>query len=594
MESVQNAMEFLAAFPEEPLAFVEHEIRSRIQAVAQSRSERGEDEHPELSAELAALAFVEDYQQDHWGTYYGPMFVLPNDQGQMVEYPSISKLSDSTIRYWERRAHQASHPCLRIRYADLVWDLSEVVCEARPDYRMAQIAIDATIEVANHRLHKYDVSTIKKLRRALGLALSLNDENRVAQVRDTIIEFEDMVAEDDLPGKWGFAFEALIENKKVPTTKEQVNRIIDSLESRLARFHDRPSPGTTEITASEAAALKLEDYYQSVQNSNDAKRVIRTYADIVEAAAPNLEPLVAHYWLRHLFELLSSKGYKEQADALTEQIRIAGESTVKNLSEISHEISIPQEELDAYFDSFIEGSLEDALIRVAFHFVPDPERTTQQVKDMAGKAPLQALIANTILDREGRPIAQIGSVENDLEGRVVSQTSQNLQIEAHFLRGVIDKVHDHYETQVDDLVEYLSRCPVFDEEMKPTLQVGLSAYFNDDHISSISVLIPQIEASIRSLARLVGAPVYKVSRQGGLLLRNLDDLLRDSAITDTLGSRLVSYLLILLTDQRGWNLRNIVCHGLVPPRRFGRSQADRVLHILLVLSMIEEKNDSSD
>lgn len=590
MDTAPNLDELLASIPETPHAFAEHEIRSKIEAIGRPHAERWEEPSPELSAELAALAFVEDYPQDHWGTYYGPMFVLPNDQGQMVEYPSIGALTEPTIQYWQKRAHEATHPCLRLRYADLVWDLVEPVCGTKPDHRIASIAIDAAIETAKRRLHKHDVFTIKKLRRALDLALSLNDKNRIAKVRDAIIEFEDAIAQDELPGTWGFAFDTLIGNKRIPITDKQVRHIIESLESRLTRLHDSPSPGTTEITAAESAALKLERHYQAYQNSTDARRVIRTYADVVTAAAPALEPLVAHHWLRHLFILLSSKGMGEEAVALTEQIRSMGESTVQNLKQISHEISIPKDELEAYYDSFCEGSLEDALIKVAGHFVPDPERIVQQVRDFAEKAPFQALIANTILDHEGRAVAQIGSVESDLEGRVVSQTSQNLQIEAFFLRGIIDSVFSHYRPQADDLVQFLSRSPVFEAEMKPALHVGLSTYLDGDHISSICVLIPQVEAAIRSLAKLIGAPLYRVGRHGGLVLRTLDDLLRDEAISGTLGSRVASYYLILLTDKRGWNLRNNVCHGLVPPNVLGRGQANRVLHVLLLLSMLEARD----
>ena len=590
MDTTQNLDEFLASIPETPHAFAEHEIRSKIEAIGRPYTEHEEEPSPELSAELAALAFVEDYPQDHWGTYYGPMFVLPNDQGQMVEYPSINALTEPMIQYWQKRAHEATHPCLRLRYADLVWDLSESVCGKKPDYRIASIVIDATIETAKRQLHKHDVFTIKKLRRALDLALSLNDKNRIAEVRDAIIEFEDAITQDDLPGTWGFAFETLLGNKRIPITDKQVRHIIESLESRLIRLHDRPSPGTIEITAAESAALKLERYYQSNQNSTYAHHAIRTYADIVEAAASALEPLVAHHWLCHLFSLLSSKGMGEEAAALTEQIRSTNESTVQNLKQIPHEISISKDELEAYYDSFNKGSLEDALTRVAGHFVPDLEQIVQPVKNLAEKAPLQALIAHTILDHEGRAVAQIGSVESDLEGRAIRQISQNLQIEAFFLRGVIDSVFSHFRPQADDLVQYLSRSPIFETEMKPALHAGLSTYLDEDHISSICVLIPQIEATIRSLAKLIGAPLYRVGRHGGLVLRTLDNLLRDEAISETLDSRVASYFRILLTDQRGWNLRNNVCHGLVPPNMLGRGQADRVLHVLLLLSMLEARD----
>jgi hypothetical protein len=592
MESYEDAKAYLDSLPEDSRAFAFREVRSAIMPAANSLTDRGEEVGPELSAELAALAFVEDYPQEHWGTYYGPMFVLPNEEGQMVEYPSVNALTASAIEYWERRAGEVSHPCLRQRYADIVWDLSEQVSGNRPDYRVAHLVIESTVEASTKRLAKHDTLTIKQLKRALDLSLSLNDQARIARVRDAMIEFEDLVSEDDLPGTWGFCFDNLVSNKHVPLSDDQTHHIIEGLETRLATFAARPNPGTTEITAAESAALRLEKYFKSEGDVEEANRVIRQYAKIVTASVDNLEPLVAHHWLRHLFDLLSSKGLNQDAAALTETLRSVGERTVEALSEISHEVSIPQEEVEEYLASFKGGTLDESLVRIAASFVPDPDHVLEQVKDLAQKAPLQALISHTVLDREGRAVAQVGSVEEDIEGRVIRQTSQNMQIEAFFLAGAIDAVVAHFSPHRDDLAAFLSRSPVFNEEMEPALKAGLSAYLGGDYLSSVCVLIPQIEVAVRNLAKLVGVPLFRPGRHGDLLLRNLDDLLRDEIITTIMGARMSSYLQLLLVDQRGWNLRNIVCHGLVPSSALGRGEADRVLHALLLISFIQKKDDA--
>jgi hypothetical protein len=52
-------------------------------------------------AEQMAFGFLADCPNDNsgWGTYYDPIFVLPNKQGQMVEYPSIQKVTKETLIY---------------------------------------------------------------------------------------------------------------------------------------------------------------------------------------------------------------------------------------------------------------------------------------------------------------------------------------------------------------------------------------------------------------------------------------------------------------------------------------------------------------
>jgi hypothetical protein len=46
------------------------------------------------------------------------------------------------------------------------------------------------------------------------------------------------------------------------------------------------------------------------------------------------------------------------------------------------------------------------------------------------------------------------------------------------------------------------------------------------------------------------------------------------------------YLRVVLTDQRALNIRNRLCHGLCKPDCFTPKITDRLLHILLMLSLL--------
>jgi hypothetical protein len=50
------------------------------------------------------------------------------------------------------------------------------------------------------------------------------------------------------------------------------------------------------------------------------------------------------------------------------------------------------------------------------------------------------------------------------------------------------------------------------------------------------------------------------------------------------------YFRVLLTDPRGWNMRNSVCHGVPSSETFNWQVADRVVHTLLVLAQLRIKN----
>lgn len=57
--------------------------------------EKKEDIDSSLLAEVMAFDFMENYEdkKSGWGTYFGPMYVLNNNDGTANESPSIRKLN---------------------------------------------------------------------------------------------------------------------------------------------------------------------------------------------------------------------------------------------------------------------------------------------------------------------------------------------------------------------------------------------------------------------------------------------------------------------------------------------------------------------
>ena len=104
------------------------------------------------------------------------------------------------------------------------------------------------------------------------------------------------------------------------------------------------------------------------------------------------------------------------------------------------------------------------------------------------------------------------------------------------------------------------------------------------------MLIPQLEAAIRRLIELSNGAVLKKNRQGGLQLKIFDELLRDEIVENCFGQDTTLYFRVLYTDQRGWNLRNDVCHGISPANTFTDTMADRVFHSLLCIAQVKEES----
>jgi hypothetical protein len=424
--------------------------------------------------------------------------------------------------------------------------------------------------------------------RRLSIALSISDSDRAQRVIAAIIGLEDGIGDDSKIGLWGFSFDALMKNKKIPLSEIQKSKILADLETRLQRFVANTDYSFS-VYAAENAAMRLVQYYQRQNDNKNIQRILRVYGDLLTESAEKGSALVGLNGVEKLLDLYYSHGMKKEAEGLAQLIEKLGKRIEEEMHTFSHEVKIPTEEVEQYFSKILEGSFDKSLIHVANEFIPNPEKIALQVKEFAKEAPLTFLIPLAIKDREGRTLARIGPIEEDFNGHVVHQISQNMQFEAPFLNEAIKRVFSKYQPSIENIIDYLYLSPMFIPENKNVILAGMEAYRRDDHLVTAHLLIPQIENSLRHLLRLLGGTIYKPGRNGGLFLKTLDEILREEVVNKAIGEDIAQYLQILLTDQRGWNLRNDICHGMAPFNIFGPVLTDRLFHVLLVFALVRSK-----
>lgn len=596
-DTLTRLTEVLARYEDASEPYSEDDAGDTLRRLSRTFTDEGTRAPMEVQAEALAFTFMEDYRDDAsgWGTYYGPVGAFQNGAGQWTHVPSIADVTPEVLDYWQKRVSEAKHPTLRARYADLVWDFARRVTGqgAHPD--MARTVIDATLEIVKGQRFTRPLAAITKLQRALSLAISLNDATRVVAVRDAIIALEDEIGRDELLGLWGFAFESLVDNKRVPLPPELEGKIIADLEARLVRrARGTEGNGPSNPHGAERAATLLVSYYRRRNQSDDARRVLRLWGDAVVRASEVTAPLVATAWLERLFQVYQSEGMRAEAEKVAVRLHDAGQRSLAEMKPFSTKVEIPAEAVEQFLEAMTEGELEDVLNRIGVQFVPDKKELTAQVKEIAKTAVLTSMIRQVIVGREGQPLAQVGSVDDDLAGRVVQQAMMGMQFDIPMLRAVFERVQTTRGLSVAQLLTHVKQSPVFDSEKYPILEKGLDAYLRGDALTAAHLLIPQVEDGVRNIVKLSGGATFKPHRLGGVVLRPLDNLLGDERVKRALGDNVTSYFRVLFTDQRGWNLRNTVCHGAVPAAAFDLAVADRVLHALLVLALLRVEEPHSD
>jgi len=563
----------------------EYEIRGRLSALREDDSDC--EPCKEWRYEMDAFHFSENYgdAENEWGTYFGPTFIQETQDG-MICTPDIKSFDKDTISYWSRRASATNNPRMKARYAGLVWDFSEKVSGERAGYQTAQTYVGALLKIVPGGYYHYDVDVIPKLKRALSVAISLNKPTLIEEAKSAILQYENGVAVDGKPGLWGFSFDLLVGNEKVSLTDGEEREIIRVLEERMGRLKRGGDHWRCEM-----AAERLIRYYGLKEKEADRIRVVKTLGAAFEEAARTVNPLLASSWLEHIYPVYLQYGLRSEAEEVARRIYELGPEARSNMQSVSLELEFDKRQLEEHVESMVQGSLGEVLSRIAMQYIPNREEVEEQLRDLARSNPLSFMCSTKLIDYEGLTEALVGPLEDDIEGNVFKQITDNMLVIDIFLAKVIDRAIKKYNLQADSLLEYVCQSPIFSEKKRDLLRIGIQAYLSGSYAVSIHLIIPQLEAALRELVVTSGGHIMRSVRGGGFDRKSISGLLKTEQAIKILGNDVVTYLRVVLTDRRGWNVRNKVFHGIVSYENLSRTIADRVFHILLLLAQLRKGDE---
>lgn len=576
-------------------AFAEHAVSHVIRSFKEKCPEQLRDR--EYLWECMAFDFYErDDSTDEGITYFGPMASGEGDSGELFEWPNASDVDQDCILYWEQRASSVAHPLLRSRYALLSWEFSSLDRTMPSAVSAARSAIDAAIEMGARGAHKYERHIIRKLDRALSIALSIRDAARAERVRDAILAYEDRIISESKYVFVGFAYDLLLVDKSTRKLVDDRTRdiIVGSMETCLESVCSGTSNEGVDPFTAESIAIRLAQYYRKENTRDDVVRVLTKYGQAFELKAETASSLVASGWLQGVHRHYREFGLRKEADALEAKLRKVNQESLNELQEFSTTVETPVELMDKFVSEITSGTPEKALKRIARQFIPDRSMAETEISEIAQAAPLMSMIPRQAMDRKGRPVSMIDSLEKDPEGHVVLHIGQKMLMDWRYLRLAIEGTIESYNLDQDELTDRIYESPVFESEHRGLLLRGLERYLAGDYVSACHILIPQIEAAIRKLVELCGGPIINSKKLGGFDLRTLDALLRDPHLSGAIGGDCALYFRILLTDRRGWNLRNNLCHGLYSAESVDVIKADRVFHALLYLGFLRTGESVED
>ena len=598
---------YLKSLEQEPKALAsyhgEHDIAKKIKEILK-KEEKYEPTKEDI-AEQMAFDFMADYPNDNsgWETYHGPMFVLPNDKGQMVEYPSIRRVDQEMLEYWTKRAKESKNPILSSRYADLVVDFSQKVLSKNADIDLFQIVIDSNIAICEKSLAEpLDCKT--KIKRALILAIQTNDQRRISETKNIIIKLEKDIAIDDKPGLWGFAFKWLILDfsKKVILEDKERNELINEIEERLKKVEKNP-------WLAENAVSLLAEYYASQKDEKNLMRVLGILENSLKTnERSNSDALLKTHAYEQIHEIYrkyaSSFAEAEKANKrLSQEIGQLDLDWNKSLKEISVETKIKQEDINNFlrgiFGKNKDDKLEIIMAKIAVSHLPKKDTLQKQFDEIYSKSITNLIATQQILSEDKIPIAKLSTVTDDSDNHFKKHALQYMQFGSFFLSLTMDELKKQFTKE--KIVEYFEKSVIFENNNKEYLKRAISAYWDNDYLVSSHLFNPLIETGVRELMKIANGVWIDVNELNGYNKLGLSKLLCKNQNVEIFkntfsksGQDLIFYFRLVLTEKLGMNLRNDFAHGLEKEKFFGRDASDRLFHILIWLSVIRKKTTEQD
>ena len=562
-----------------------------------------DDKHLPLDSKLfyeqTAFALGEtriECKLEGWeGLNYSPIYYRADKEKLIFSNPDINHITPKMIEYWEKRSDKVKNPILQYKYSGLVWDFSKKIKKQNPDIKYAQRFVDSSIEMA--QLDNKHSFLQHKLKRALDVSVSINDQCRIFLIRDSIMHYEDNHAENNKAGTWGYSFDWLIADKaiskKVQLSQQQEKHIIKTLEERLKILSDKTSSAFN-FHHVERIVSKLALYYNKKSNKDNLKRVLLIYKDT--SLKSNLPVLGGESMLKKVQQILLQYGLPKEAKQLEPTIQIFQKESLKEFSKIEVPISIPKAVTNDYISKLNQMNVSKALNFIACYFIPDKIESKNKVLKISEQHHLHFFCSTSIMDHTGRTSSVIGSLNDDLDGHIVKQMAQEIILNIIFIKVGFDYLKKKKSLNVKSLSEHLFQSPVFLETHHDIIKSGLEAFFQQNYIACCSILIPQIETTIRHIIQKCGGNIYNIStKEESFTLRPLGALLRDDIFIKTfeqVNKNIPDFFKILLVDEKEWNLRNNICHGHFPAKNFREEIALCIIQILLILSVLRKKKNN--
>lgn len=526
--------------------------------------------------EKIALSFSTDSDEKE---YYRPCFSGKNEDGSEFEFPNKTMVTKETLNYWRERANETGNPLLKLRYLGLQIEFRPLVGD-KIDGKELFAYIDSIVDAIDNDLFKYSNEGFQHLERALKIAVTTKNTPYIEKVKTAFFNYDSKYSTDETPGLYSNIVFALKKNPAVFTDEEK-----EQIEKSVLSRYDRLYNSDKHYFLNECMEL-LVDYY-GVKNREKTLNILRQFEGKTYNLKDSLGAMRTQIFLHRINQHYFTMNSKEDMERVNVEIAKLGPEVVKSLNPVEIPISDEiKKEIDKANEYLTTGELNERLIKfinVYWHH----KNTDQASADQQKKNSIVGLFATVVYDQTGRPatLGQSSTDENDKGAVEYFRSSAPMMAVLHHT-ALLENIKDNVigkETAID----IISHCPSFSPASIPLIDKALDAYYEEDYVHFMHLIIPQIERACRNFVAIKDESTYSTKGiSGGYNFLTFEGVLRTQCLQQIKNGNLAYHLMAVFTDSHGLNLRNEIMHGMAPISYFSYPFADIVFHSLILTATL--------
>jgi len=494
----------------------------------------------------------------------------------------ISDFSESHINILKDIFTEIDEPELRARIGDVIWTYLH-----RGNFPFAEASIDAYMQVGEELLITDDYYGIERCTRAIHLAASLGRNSK--KFSEVVVKIEALIEQHN-PAFHPFIgrlLELLYEYRQGTPDK---NAII--AESFAEHYQQREEWHFARAYWNAAAR------WHRLSNHSEAEQgclLKEAECYVSESEYSLTHPSVMQYGIavRHLqsaIEVLRRiPGTDARQEELHRRMLELQENSCDELKEISQEIDLTRV-IEQVILSIQGKSLHDAIFYLCLIGSPSNVKNLREmIEKTAQKNPLQFWIPMNLVNGRGRMVGRRNSmflgtpdeIEAAKQAEMHRQANYDHTILAAIVNATRQQVLQEHTPCIRDFLELTSNNPFIPFDRELIFAQGYLAGLKGDFLEALSLLIPQVENSIRYLLKCQGVITSSLSNEGIQEEFDLNVLLDMEELKDIFGEDLIFDLRCTLTSRFGSNFRNLLAHGLLNYQEFYSFTAVYIWWLLL-------------